>query len=249
MLKKLSFLIFILLSFLTACGGKTYRPPVGATVDQELRRCTELSRQKKFEKAVECLEIFKSRHAGSDLSGTAELYIADNFFRQKEYLLAANSYQDFIKNNPYHEKVDYAYYQTARSYLKDMPKSISRDQENLNLAVENLEILVRSFSGSPMAAQAQAEYNRARALQAKKHFYVGRFYYKYGEYLSAAQRFQEIVVNYPGLGYDEKGFYYLTEALLKTNQKDIAAKVIGAFEERYPRSELLKKVKSKVQKS
>ncbi len=75
------FLLFVCVSTFAACGGKSYRPPVGATIDDEMRRCVELSRKKKFEQAVDCLEVFKSRHAGSEMSATAELYIADNFFR------------------------------------------------------------------------------------------------------------------------------------------------------------------------
>lgn len=217
--------------------------PASAGDSAELNRCLKLSAKKKYEQAVECLEVYKSRFPGGDRAASADLHIADSYFRQKEYLLAAETYQEFIRLYPFHPKQDYAYYQSGMAYLRDNPKAIDRDQEYLDLAAQNFSMVIRYFPNSPYHRLAEQQYRRALSKQAHKHYYVGRFYYKYSEYLAAIPRFAEIVQNFPGLGYDEKSFYYLITALKKTNQPSKAKEVLLVFENRYPDSSWLKKAR------
>ncbi|OGP08929.1 MAG: hypothetical protein A2048_02525 [Deltaproteobacteria bacterium GWA2_45_12] len=245
-MKKISYL-FLGLVLLNACGGgKQARLPPAKGQSQELNRCLKYSTQKKYKEAVDCLEVFKSRYPGQDGAAEADLLIGDTYFRQKDYLLAADTYQSFIKTYPSHSKIDYAYYRSGLSYLQDTPRSIDKDQEHLDLAVENLEVLPRYFPQSPYAKVSEAALAQAKSKQAHLHFYVGRFYYKYHEYLAAAPRFEEIVTNYPYLGYDEKSFYYLVSSYVKTKKLDKAREAVARFEERYPRSKFLAKAKSKI---
>lgn len=241
------FLIFLfpLFFLLTSCGGGR-RPPVASGTDIELSRCLHLSAKKRYTEAVECLEVFKSRYPGSDQATEADLLIGDSYFRQKEYLLAAETYQEFIRRNPNHPKLDYAYYRSGQAYLKENPKAIDRDQQHLDLAVQNFHAVAEYFPGSAYSQIGQEQYKQALSRQAQKHYYVGRFYYKYGEYLAAASRFAQIVTRYPGVGYDEKSFYYLINSLIKTGEKDRALQALQVFEGKYPTSEWVKSARDKL---
>lgn len=238
---------FLLLGLLviSSCGGSAKLPAVSG-YDAELARCLKLSEKKKYQATVDCLEVFKSRYPASGQSAEADLLIADNYFRQKEYLLAAESYQHFIKQYPYHDKQDYAYYKSGQAYLKESPRSIARDQQYLQLAAQNFSILNQYFSQSPYYEIAQSEYRKSLNRLAAREYYVGHFYYKYGEYLSSIPRFINIVRNYPGVGFDEKSFYYLIEASIQTNQAELAKQSFLAFEQRYPQSSLVKKARQKM---
>ena len=191
-------------------------------------------------------KIKKSRDRADNGAADADLLIADSYFRQKEYLLAAETYKQFLERYPAHPKADYAYYKSGLAYLEDTPKAIDRDQQYLDAAVQNFAIVPKYFSGSPYARLAEQKYAEARAKQARRHFYVARFYYKYGEYKASIPRFVAIIDQFPGLGLDEKSFYYLTLSCVKTNQMDKARQVVSAFEERYPQSPWLKKAKGQI---
>lgn len=230
-----------------ACGSSQRLPPATGA-DQELNRCLKLASKKKYKESVDCLEVFKSRYPAGNQAAEADLLIGDNYFRQKEYLLAAETYQEFLRAYPSHPKADYAYYKSAQAYLKETPKSIDRDQEHLEAAVQNFEML-RHLSNSPYQKLAEEEYRAAKLKQARVHFYVGRFYYKYGEYLAAIPRFAAILNEYAGLGLDEQSFYYLIDASAKTNQNEQAQKALDAFERHYPKSRWLKKARSSVKAS
>lgn len=230
---------------LGACGGGSLRPPT-ADADAEMNRCLKLSAKKKYEEAVECLEIYKSRHRADNRAADADLLIADSYFRQKEYLLAAETYKQFLERYPSHPQADYAYYKSGLAYLEDTPKAIDRDQQYLDLAVQNFAIVPKYFPGSAYGRLAQQKHAEARAKQARRHFYVARFYYKYGEYKASIPRFVAIIDEFPRSGLDEKSFYYLTMACVKTSEPDKARQVVSAFEQRYPQSPWLKKARERI---
>lgn len=238
--------VFLLLSlFLGACGGSQRIPPATGA-GAELNWCLQLAAKKKYDQTINCLEAFKSRHPSSDEAAEADLMIGDSYFRQKEYLLAAETYKEFLKEYPYHPKADYAYYKSGLSYLNETPKSVGRDQQYLDLAVKSFELLVNYFPNSPYYRIGSEYYTQARTKQAKKNYRIGRFYYKYKEYRASLPRFEEIVRKYPGLGFDEKSFYYMTLACIKLNKLDEARQVAAVFEQRFPESSLLKRVKEKL---
>ncbi|MBI2339699.1 MAG: outer membrane protein assembly factor BamD [Deltaproteobacteria bacterium] len=242
-MRSVSILTLCLL-ILSSCGGALRPPASGA--DAELNYCVQLSAKKKYEEAVECLEIYKSRHRADNRASDADLLIADSYFRQKEYLLAAETYREFLEKYPSHPKADYAYYKAGLAYLEDTPKAIDRDQQYLDPAVQNFAIVPKYFPGSPYARLAEQKYAEARTKQARRHFYVARFYYKYGEYKASIPRFVTIIDEYPGGELDEKSFYYLTVACVKTSEMDKARQVVQAFEQRFPQSPWLKKAKGRI---
>src|SRR3989338_6503626 len=162
----------------------------------EIKKCIKYSEKKHFEEAIECLEIFKSHFPKSQWGTEAELLIGDTYYRKKDYLLAADSYQSFVKLHLTHPKLDYAYYKTGLSYLKQSPKAIDRDQEYLDSAISNFQIVVHNFPDSAYMNITQANLAEARTRIAKRHFYVGRFYYRTGEYIASLPRFKEIVNSY-----------------------------------------------------
>lgn len=242
-------LVSLLLSIslmLSACGEKTRRYPLGGNnMNAELNQCLRLSAKKKYDEAVECLEVFKSRYPGSGRAAEADLKIADNYFRQKEYLVAAETYQDFIKRYPYHDKLDYAYYRSGQAYALDVPKALDRDQQYLDLAEKNFDVLLRFYRHSPYHKVATHEYQKVRLKQAQKHYYIARYYYKYGEYLASLSRFKKIIDEYSGLGLDEKCFYYMIQGLFRVKRLDAARVVFDEFKSRHPNSKYVKAVASK----
>lgn len=214
--------------------------------EREIKKCIKLSDKKHFKEAVECMEVFKSHFPKSQWGIEAELYIGDNYFRQKDYLLAADSYQAFIKLHPANPKVDYAYYKSGLSYLKQTPKAIDRDQEYLPNAIADLEIVKRNFPESPYYSLAKTYLTEARTKVAKRHFYIGRFYYRTGEYLAAIPRFQEIADNYKDSGLAEKSLYLITVSNLELKRLEEAKISFSQLSIEYPSSKYLKDLEGRL---
>lgn len=208
--------------------------------EAEIQQCIKLSDKKKFKDAIDCLELFKTRFPKSQWGIESELMIGDNYFRQKEYLLAADSYQAFIKIHPMHPKVDYAYYKTGLSYLKYSPKAIARDQEYLEPSISNFEIVKTNFPDSTYSELNQNYLTEARKKIAERNFYVGRFYFKTGEYIAAIPRFLEIANNYKDSGMGAEALYYAGTANIRLKKLENAKENFSKLSLEYPNSKYTK---------
>lgn len=245
-MKKTTILAISLISvFLVNCGKKEI--VIGRTNPElEIKKCIHLSEKKKYEETIQCLEMFKARFPKSPQGTEAELRIGNTYFQKKDYLLAADAYESFVQMHPYHEKADYAYYKMGICYFKETPRSIARDQEYLDDAIYNFEYLLTNFPNSTYKELGQQKLNEARLKFAKRHYYVGRFYFRTGEYKAAGPRFEEVITNYPETNLIEKSLYKLVLSNLKLSNVDKAkfyySKMLDGFADKKYTKKAYKKI-------
>lgn len=237
-------LLILMFAFLGGCGHKPYlsNSKDAQTAYQE---CHKFSEGKDYEKANECFEVLKSRFPSSDYAYSADIEVGDNLFNKGDYLVAAETYIAFTKLHPTHEKVGYAYYKIGLCYLRENPKPIDRDQKYLETAIQYFELAL-SRVPSDLKESVQQRWAEARLRIARRHFYIGRFYYRTGEYLAAIPRFQEIVTNYTGLGLDEKALYLMGDSYVRVGQKERALEILSVFEQHFPQSSYRRKLAGRV---
>ncbi|MBI4238131.1 MAG: outer membrane protein assembly factor BamD [Deltaproteobacteria bacterium] len=220
---------------LTACAKERFVVGKGG-VDGDFQTCLALSEKKKFEEAIDCLEIYKSRYRGSKQAEEAELAVGDNFFRKKEYLLAAESYQEFIRNRPLHTRLDYAYYRLGLSYLMEAPKAIDRDQQYLDDAIEALATQLELFPNSSYREAAATQLTTARVRTGRRHYYIGRFYYRTGEYRAALPRLEEVIAHYAEVPELPQAYYQLVRSYARLGDGAGAGEVMAQMEQKLPDS-------------
>lgn len=210
----------------------------GSGPEDQLQSCLKLSEKKKFEEAIECLGALKTRYPKSSQGQEAELRIGDNYYRKKEYLLAAESYKGFIRLHPLHERVDYAFYRLGSCYLAESPKAIDRDQEYLDDSIKNFKIVINGFPSSTYLDIAQRDLSKARLKIARRSFYIGQFYYRTGEYIAAIPRFMEVAQEYPESGLGPESLYKAIHAAVALKQYDTAREAFSLMSTQYASSPL-----------
>ena len=231
--RRIPVLLAFAFALLAGCARETF--DIGKEdPETELKKCVSLSQRKHYEKAVECLEVFKSRFPQTQQGQEAELKIADTYYNQGQYLLAADTYLSFIKLFPAHPQMDYALYRAGLSYLKEAPKAIDRDQTYLVKAVEQLQIALRAAPNSPYQEAIIRDLSVAQDRLARRIFYIGRFYYRTGEYISASLRFGELVGLYPKSPLVPKTLFLLTKTNLDLGRKEDARKAVETLLQEHP---------------
>ncbi len=229
--------------FLTHCGGSSSRLSLGKNREavQNIDVCFDRLAKKKYKKAISCFESYKSQYYGQPESAIAQVALADTYFAKKDYLVAANLYEEFLSTFPYHERTPYVQYMAGMSYSKSAPKKIARDQENLFLALDHLQTVIETAPQSTEASTAKPLYNEVKTRIAQREFYIAKFYYRNREYLAAIPRFQTVITEYPQLGLDDITLYYLVSSLLKVEQKDLAHKYHDLLKQYFATSSWRKK--------
>jgi outer membrane protein assembly factor BamD len=152
--------------------------------------------QKKYERAIEAFQKLKDRFPYNQYAIVAELKLADSYFLNKDYELAAVAYKEFEKLHPANEVIPYVIFQLAMCYFKQMP-TIDRDQSNASLAVQEFERLIKSFPNSEYISQAQTNLITAKENLVSHEFYIGEFYFKGKKYDAALSRFEGILRRFP----------------------------------------------------
>lgn len=236
----------LLLLVLGACHKKQFKLTGDETDQEAMAKCLRLSEKKHYQEAVECLEIFKNRFPDSTYALDAELKIADTYFNKKDWLLAGESYVLYIQLHPNSDKLDYAYYRAGLAYERQMSKKIDRDQSNINEAEENFASVFRRYPESPYAKLAQAKYDEIRSRAAQRNLYVGKFYFRNGEYRAAIPRFLLILQDFPGLGFEEESLYRLALAYHRLGDQEKAKGAAQLMKENYPDSKKTKKIVAKI---
>lgn len=218
----------------------------GGDPKNELQQCLQFSAKGKHESAIQCFEMFKARYPQSVEGQEAELLIGDSYFARKEYLLAAESYGAFLRLYPQSPKADYAHYRIGVAYFKESPKAIDRDQAYLTDAIEHLRVVIRRYPNSEYRELAARTLFVALKRVARRHFYIGHFYYRTGEYIAAIPRFNEVAENFAESGLADKSLFLVVDANLKLKQFEAAREAFGALSAKFPQSPYTKKAQKKM---
>ena len=211
-------LLAALLLTLHACGGKDAkdRRTSGVPADTLLiERGKAALEDKDWEEARGYFQQLLDTNPRSALAGDARLGVADSYFFQRgsgNIVLAIAEYRDFLTFFPNHPRADYAQFQIAFGYVKQM-HSADRDQEPTRTAVEELEKLIELYRNSLYAEGGRKLLQDCHERLAAHEFEVGRFYLKTRRWCRGAiPRLKLVLERYPTFSRVDEVYFYLGEA-------------------------------------
>jgi outer membrane protein assembly factor BamD len=183
-------------------------------------------------KAIETFQNIIDNYPYSEQAVLAQLAIADAYYESEKYDEAISYYKDFIELHPEHKQVPYAMYQQGMSYYKQS-RDAQRDQTATREALANFDRLLARYPHSEQAAQAEEKWKELRTRLGQSMMNVANYYYGLDEYPSAAERYRELLNEFPGLGLDAEALYKLGLCYTKMNREDEARKIFQVILENY----------------
>lgn len=176
-----------------------------------------------YKSAVEAFQKVKDRYPYSKHALQAELKMADALYQTKEFDQAYNAYDDFEKLHPKHKSIPYVIYQKGMCHF-DQIRSVDREQVHTLKAKEEFERLIGRFPRDEHANKARKNLRECLIFLAEYELYIGRFYYRKGEYRAALGRFTYIIQNYPDTGQYNEAIEYISkckEKLAKQRPEEV----------------------------
>ncbi|HYL79860.1 MAG TPA: outer membrane protein assembly factor BamD [Candidatus Acidoferrum sp.] len=187
--------------------------------DQDLLRSAESQLQRnQYEDARKDLQRLMNQYPDSDLVSAARLASAKALYMQRKYDESRAEYQRFLDLHPQHDRADEAHYYLGMTYFRqsDTP---DRDQSFTRKALDEFDLLMTQMPDSQYVPDARERTIVCRQKLAEKEVYVGTFYYTRGNYAAAVGRFNAMLAQYGGAGFDDQALYYLGESLWQLEQK------------------------------
>jgi outer membrane protein assembly factor BamD len=196
-----------------------------------------------YGQAVKYYETLEARHPFGKLAQQAQLEIAYAYYKQEEPDAAIAALDRFIKLNPRHPNVDYAYYLKGlvnfnrgqglvERYLPQDPAE--RDPGAALSSFEDFATLVRLYPDSPYAADATQRMLYLRNNLATHELQVARFYMDREAYVAASNRARYVVENYPRTPATPDALVVLATAYQKLGLNDFAEDALRVLRLNYP---------------
>lgn len=219
MFPKPLFLNIILLSTLVALfSGCSSNTKSGENPDIELDETSELAEYEIYQKAeaamdlgqyadaIETFQKLESRFPFGKYAQQAQLELIFAYTKNFEPEAGIATADRFIRLNPQHPKVDYAYYlkgvalyEIDIGFIERYLSSSTNDKDpgRAREAFAEFYQLLKRFPNSEYVPDARARMVYLRDRLAAYEVAVGRYYLTRGAYVAAANRGRYVVDNYP----------------------------------------------------
>ncbi|MGX5174294.1 outer membrane protein assembly factor BamD [Aliikangiella sp. IMCC44653] len=159
-----------------------------------------------FRSAVQYLERIDSLYPFGAYSHQAQLDLIYSYYRLSDFASGIASADRFIRQNPRHKDLEYAYYMkglinfsSETGFSKEVfsaPLS-ERDAATARQSFDDFAELVRLFPNSKYARDAQKRMIYLRNRLAEYELHVANYYMKREAYQAAAARASYVVDHYP----------------------------------------------------
>jgi outer membrane protein assembly factor BamD len=160
-----------------------------------------------FKGAIQKLEALESHYPFTNAAKQGQLDLMFAYYRNKEAESAIDQADQFIRENPTHPRVDYAYYIKGLVYFDlgagwleeilhaDVEK---RPPHESRKALQSFQVLLQQYPKSPYAADARQRAIFLRNRLADYELAVAQYYMKREAYVAAVNRARAVIENYDG---------------------------------------------------
>jgi len=236
-------LLAIVGSTLLACAGNDEIQ----TEVQNLTEAYELAQlsveRKNYRKGIQIFEAIQARYPFSDLSRQIQLELLHAYYQSGALEQAAETADTFIRENPIHERVDYALYIKGLSYYEDnagiLERWFKRDvtkrpPKDVDLAYTTLRRLVERYPSSEYSADAEQRMLAIKERMCDYENYVADYYLRRGSYVAAANRAKGALEEYNGASGNEESLRIMIDAYDKLGMTDLRDSTRRVLDANFP---------------
>lgn len=190
-----------------------------------------------WSKAIKTLNEFTLSYPFHDKITKGTYLLADSYFQNEEYDLAAAEYRRLIRRFSESEYAEKAELMLAESYLKSAPH-IALEQDDVRRALELFQDFITYRPKSEYIEQARDGIRRCRERLAEKEYRALRLYYKLHKPDAAILYADLLVEEYNGTSWVPAAMLIKGKALYEQlEQPESALRVFKQIIEDYPDSE------------
>jgi outer membrane protein assembly factor BamD len=184
-----------------------------------------------YPSAIQRLELLEARFPFTDPARQAQVDLMYAYYKNRETESAIDQADQFIRENPTHPRVDYAYYirglvhfeaganLVERIFKADLDK---RPPQEARMSFQSFQTLVQSYPKSPYAADARQRMVYLRNRLAQYELEVARYYMSRGAYVGALNRARNLVETYDGAPSVPAALKISAQAYRKLGMDDLA---------------------------
>lgn len=240
-------LIICLLAAITLTGCSRQLKIGEMSSDDAFIYLKNLYYEGKYQQATEGLEYFTLHFSGSVKSDSAQYLLGESHYNLKQYLLAADAFEELTRRFPTSPLVAEAMFMTGKCYFKLSP-SYHLEQTYTEQAIDALQTFIDYYPQyTQIVSEAQDLIFECRSKLAQKVYSIGALYLKSKEYTAAAIYLQTVIDKYYDTKFAPLAIYQMGRTRLKQDQYELARDLFTTFLAKYPDHSLRLKVEKEIQ--
>lgn len=195
-----------------------------------------------YDGAVQQFRDLQARYPFGDYAIQAHLDMIYALYLGDKPDECAEEAERFIRENPRHPNVDYAYFMRGLAYFVK-PGTLEglfgidtamKDVANAKQSFQYFQILVQSYPNSHYAADARQRMVFLRNYLAKHEMFVADYYMRRGAYIAATQRANYVLAHYQTSQSAPRAIWVLEQAYRKLKLNDLADDAARMLKANYP---------------
>ena len=234
-------LLSILIVSLSACGGSDRVREADA--DVLYRHASQSLGSADYKTAISYYEALDARYPFSDAARQARLDLMYAYYKSGQAESAVDAADQFVRENPTHARVDYAYYIKGLVYFERSPNFLERwfkvdlserPPADARQSFAAFQTIVQQYPKSPYAHDARRRMVFLRNRLADYEVYVARYYMKRGAYVGAAARAKFAIENYDGAPAVREALVIMTDAYRRLGLEELAEQSALVYTTNFP---------------
>ncbi|MBS0579870.1 MAG: outer membrane protein assembly factor BamD [Proteobacteria bacterium] len=199
-----------------------------------------------FNSAIKQYEALTARYPFTDEARQARLDLIYAYYRAGEGESATDAAETFIRENPTHPRVDYAWYIKGLVDFDKPPNAIEslfradlsqRPPVNARKSFAAFKTVVEQYPKSEYAHDALQRMVYLRNRLANYEVHVARYYYKRGAYVAAAQRARSALDQFDGAPATQEALQILIHCYDQLHLTELAAQSREVYAANYTAGE------------
>jgi outer membrane protein assembly factor BamD len=184
-----------------------------------------------YANAIQRYEALEARYPFSDQAKQGQLDLLYAYYKNHATESAVDQADQFIRENPTHPRVDYAYYIRGLGYFESGASWVERRMHvdiakrpphEAQKSFQAFQSLVQQFPKSPYAADARQRMVYLRNRLADYEIRVAQYYLKRGAYVGAANRARGVIETYDGSPAVDEALRIMAQSYRKLGINDLA---------------------------
>ena len=245
-LKALPIVLFAA-CLLSACAGDDEIFDLNKSITEAYVEAQDAVNVGNYRKAIGIFEALQARFPFSEFATQIQLELAYAYYKDQRVDQAIDAADTFLRENPTHQRVDYAMYIKALAYFdrgqtwlermfrKDVNKRPPRDGE---LAFSLFSRLVERYPASEYSADAQQRMVYLKNRLAAYENQVARFYLERDAYVAALNRVRNALELYHGAESGSESLELMIQAYEGLGMTDLAEDTRRVLEKNFSDSPL-----------